>query len=123
MTLPADLPSESAIFTLEFLCDPNVDEPCPGGTAAHTIWEGTIGLEIVGCPTPSIASVTPSGWWAGESQDITITGSCFFTLTDTHGQSKVTVSGGTGSVKLSNVSVISSTQITATVNVEQYMYR
>jgi hypothetical protein len=74
-------------------------------------------VQIIGCATPTITSVTPSGWWAGQKQDITINGACFLTTSDTNGPSKVTLTDGAGEVKLSNISVVSSTQITATVDV------
>jgi len=116
VTLPADTPTENATFTLQYSCDPNVDQPCPNNAAAYTIWQGSINVQIIGCG-PKITSVSPAGWWAGQKQDITITGNCFLTPTDTGGPSKVTVSDGANAVTLSNVSVISSTQITATVHV------
>jgi hypothetical protein len=75
-------------------------------------------VQIIGCATPTISSVTPDGWWAGQNnQDITINGACFLTPSDTGGPSKVTLTDGAGAVTLSNPSVTSSTQITATVNV------
>jgi hypothetical protein len=68
------------------------------------------------CKTPTISSVTPLGWWAGQdNQDITITGTCFLTSSDTNGPSKVAATAN--GVSLSNPTVVSSTQITATVKV------
>jgi hypothetical protein len=72
---------------------------------------------VSACSTPTLASISPSGWWAGQKQDITIDGTCFLTPSDTKGPSKVTLTDGVGAVKLSNISVVSSTQITATVDV------
>jgi hypothetical protein len=77
----------------------------------------TATVQIIACSAPTIASVTPNGWWAGQKQDITINGACFLTPSDTKGPSKTTLTDGAGAVKLSNISVVSSTQITATVNV------
>jgi hypothetical protein len=74
-------------------------------------------VQIIGCSTPSISSVTPDGWWAGGQQNITISGGCFLPSSDSGSPSQVTLTDGAGAVTLSNVSVVSSTQITATVNV------
>ena len=114
----ASVPTEAALFVLEYICDPDVGIPCPAGTGADDIvWKVTVPIQIIGCPAPTIASVTPSGWWAGQQQDITITGNCFMTSSDSGGPSQVTVTAGAGAVTLSNVNVVSSTQITATVKV------
>jgi hypothetical protein len=73
---------------------------------------------INSCAQPTISSVTPSGWWAGEgSQEITIKGACFSPPSNSGGQSTVTLTDGAGAVTLSNVNVVDSTQITATVKV------
>ncbi|MGO9317768.1 MAG: IPT/TIG domain-containing protein [Terracidiphilus sp.] len=72
-------------------------------------------IQIVGGLT--ITSVTPSGWWAGQKQNITITGTNFLTKSDSSGPSHVTLTDGANAVTLSNVNVISSTQITATVDI------
>ena len=66
-----------------------------------------------------MTTVTPDGWWAGQKQDITITGTDFLRDTDPGGPSQVTVTDGAGAVKLSNVRVISSTEIKATVDVSK----
>jgi len=58
---------------------------------------------------PTIASVSPSTWDAGQSYPITITGTNFSP------SSTVAVSVATGSVTLSNVKYVSATEITATV--------
>jgi hypothetical protein len=115
----ASVPTQAALLVLEQICDPgDADTPCPPGTGANNIvWKVTFPVQIIGCPAPTIASVTPDGWWAGQQQDITIAGNCFMTSSDTNGPSKVTVTDGAGAVTLSNVNVVSSTQITATVKV------
>jgi hypothetical protein len=114
----ASVPTQTALFVLESFCDPDANMPCPAGTGANDIvWKVTFPVQIVGCPAPAITSVTPSGWWAGQQQDITITGNCFVTLSDPSGPSKVTVTDGAGAVTLSNVTVVGPNQITATVNV------
>jgi hypothetical protein len=78
----------------------------------------SVTVQIIGCATPTITSVTPDGWWAtGQKQDITINGGCFLTQSEPGRPSHLTLTDGANSVKLSNVSVVSSTQITATVNV------
>jgi len=86
-------------------------------TAPNDIGGVAWSFNIYLCTAPIISSVAPDGWWAGAQQDITINGSCFSTSSDAGGASKVTVSDGAGAVTLSNVNVVSSTQITATVNV------
>ena len=68
------------------------------------------------CTAPTISSITPLGWWAGQNnQAITINGSCFLTPSDKDGPSRVTATAE--GVTLSDPSVVSSTQITATVKV------
>jgi hypothetical protein len=82
------------------------------------LWQiASTSAQYTACSTPTITSITPSGWWAGQKQDITINGGCFQTSSDAGGPSKVTLTDGANEVKLSNVSVGSTTQITATVNV------
>ncbi len=73
--------------------------------------------QYLACSIPTITSVTPDGWWTSQSADITINGGCFLTSSDANGPSKVTVTDGKHAVTLSNINVVSSTQITATVNV------
>jgi hypothetical protein len=107
-----------ATFTLGLTCDLGADELCPNGSdEPYVIWQGSINVRIVGCSAPSIASVTPDGWWAGQMQGITISGGCFLPPSDSSSPSQVTVTDGASAVTLSNVSVVSSTQITATVKV------
>jgi len=113
----ASAPTETALFSVYNLCDGAADQTgCDHSFVIY--WMVSYPINILNrCTAPTITSVTPSGWWAGEQQDITITGNCFLTLSDAGGPSKVTVTDGANAVTLSNVSVVSSTQITATVNV------
>jgi len=76
------------------------------------------------CPTPAFAPVTattpvsPGVWFAGKTYDIVITGSGFTTpanASDSCFATQIGVSVNTGSVALSNVIVVNSTTITATV--------
>ena len=72
------------------------------------------------CGTPSIASVTPDTWMAGQSYPITIVGSGFTNAAMAAANSnctanQLTVSVPTGSVTLSNIVIMDSTKITATV--------
>jgi len=110
-----NVPTEMATFLAEYECDP-ASNTCPG--KAFTVFSDySFSVQIIGCSTPSISSVTPDGWWAGEQQDITISGGCFLPPSDSSSPSQVTLTDGANAVTLSNVSVVSSTQITATVNV------
>jgi len=68
-------------------------------------------------PVLTVTSVKPDGWWASKKQDITITGTGFFMASDPGGPSKVKVTDGGHAVTLSNIVVVSSTQITASVDV------
>jgi hypothetical protein len=99
----------------------------PAGTTGETAsigigndsgW-GASGTVPIGCTAPTITSVAPDGWWAGQKQNITITGGCFLTPSDPGRPSKVTATDGASAVTLSNVSVVSSTQITASVDVNK----
>ena len=72
------------------------------------------------CGTPAIASVTPDTWMAGQSYPITIVGSGFTNAAMAAANSnctanQLTVSVPAGSVTLSNVVIMDSTKITATV--------
>lgn len=68
------------------------------------------------CTPPTISSITPLGWWAGQdNQSININGSCFLMPSDKGGPSKVSVTAN--GVTLSNVHVVDPTWITATVNI------
>jgi hypothetical protein len=75
------------------------------------------------CPTPAFAPVSPntpvspSVWFAGKTYPIVITGTGFTTpanATDSCPATQITVSVDTGSVALSDVTVLNSTTITAT---------
>jgi hypothetical protein len=109
-TPDASDPTETATVWAAFTeCDPQMTT-CP--------WPASVTVQIIGCSKPTIASITPLGWWAtGQPQSITINGNCFLTSSDTNGPSKVTVTDGANAVTLSNVSVVSANQITAIVNV------
>jgi len=89
----------------------------PWGTLTASSCRNAGGFPIqIGCTAPTITSVNPLGWWAGQNnQTITINGGCFLTPSDSSGPSKVTATAN--GVTLSNISVVSSNQITATVNV------
>lgn len=74
-------------------------------------------IQINGCPTPKITSLLPKTWFAGESYPITITGTGFNpTAIPSCPVTPVVARAASGSsVALSNVTVVSPTQITATV--------
>jgi len=71
------------------------------------------------CLVPTIASISPRTWFAGESYDITITGTGFTTqanATTSCPTTPVVARAASGSsVSLSGVTVVSPTEITATV--------
>jgi hypothetical protein len=115
--------NDSSTVTI-FTATPDASDP----TETVTVWvhladssnfdPASATVQIIGCAAPTITSVAPDGWWAiGQPQSITINGSCFLTSSDAHGPSQVTLTDGANAVTLSNPSVVSSTQITATVNV------
>ena len=62
---------------------------------------------------PIITKITPAAWWAGREQKITIEGTGFLTKSDSGGPTQLSVSAGAGSVQLTNVKVVSATEITA----------
>ncbi len=100
---PASEPSETATVTV--------------GTAPYT---GTGTAQIVAsCPTTVFASVLPRTWFAGESYPLTITGTGFITAANATASCPVTpvslVTQSGVSASLSNITVVSPTQITATV--------
>ena len=82
---------------------------------ASCIASDGIPVQIVGELT--ITSVTPLGWWAGHTQEITITNSGFLKASDPGGPTSLTVSAS--GVKMTNPEVVSDTQITATVDVSK----
>jgi hypothetical protein len=69
------------------------------------------------CPFPAISSISPNVWFAGQSYDVTITGTGFTTAalaTAACPVSTVTVTGSSAAL-VSNVNVVSATEITATI--------
>ncbi len=87
-------------------------------------------FQTAACPTPAFAPVTPgtpsspstpvspSVWFAGKTYPIVVKGTGFTTpanATDSCPATQITVSVNTGSVALSDVTVLDSTTITATV--------
>ncbi|MGA3345569.1 MAG: hypothetical protein ABSC76_11935 [Terracidiphilus sp.] len=117
------------VTTWQVLATPDASDPTEGGTLLIGVEEcdfncpplATTAVQIVNkCTAPTISSVTPDGWWAGQNnQNITINGGCFLTSSDTGGPSNVTLTDGAKAVTLYNISVASSSQITATVNVSK----
>lgn len=68
------------------------------------------------CGTPTITSISPNIWFAGQSNDITITGTGFNpTASQSCAQSNVMVSMANGGKVSTTVTAITPTQITATV--------
>ena len=68
------------------------------------------------CATPNISSVSPNFWFAGKSYPVTITGTGFnSTASASCPMTSVAANTGSGSLGISNVTVVSPTQITATL--------
>lgn len=63
---------------------------------------------------PTITSISPDAWFAGQSTDITITGAGFLTATDPGGPTELRIMETSGNIAISNVAVVSATEITAT---------
>ena len=101
---PASEPTETATVTV------NTGSAAPNATT---------NAQVVGCLTPTISSVSPNTWLAGETyKNVSITGSNFITdntATAACPKSTVSFTTGTGSVTVSNVNVVSSALITAVV--------
>lgn len=86
---------------------------------ASTNFFVTVPVQIVNC-TPTITSVSPNVWLAGNTYDVTVTGTGF--VTDSAAMpacpatiAKASFDGGRGRLGVSNVQVPSPTQITLTL--------
>jgi hypothetical protein len=106
VTLSADVPAQTAylyVSCVDSMCGNYVTTPVQ-----------------INCPTPTITSpgLLPKTWFAGESYNITITGSGFTTQTNATATCPVTpvvAKTSIGSIALSNVTVVSPKQINAIV--------
>jgi hypothetical protein len=70
------------------------------------------------CPTPTMATIDPSTWIAGQTYPITIMGTGYTTPANATSNclaTQITVGVNAGSLTLSDVTVVDSTKITATV--------
>ena len=88
---------------------------CFGG-----LWQiASTSAQYPGCPKPTVTQILPRIWFAGESYPITITGTGFVTAANASASCPVTpvslITASGISASLSNVTVVSPTQITATV--------
>ncbi len=104
-----------------------VDSSAPTGqdgmnfTCQQTGFVGGPGfIQITPCAitqTPTITSVTPSSWTAGLATNITITGTNFIPNGNANNcrTSTLSIAAASGNISFTNMSVVSSTQITATV--------
>jgi len=76
-------------------------------------------VQIVGCSTPTITSITPSTWLAGKIySDVSLTGKDFITpsaATAACPATRVTVNSGSGKVSISSFQVTGATNITASI--------
>lgn len=121
--IPINPPFCFDVGTLSILfISPNYSNPTgivnvTGGTGGGYIAAVALGTPVPIGALPTITSVSPKVWWAGSTQDITITGINFVPVaTEYAGVSQVTVMTGSGPMNVSNVNVVSSTEITATVS-------
>jgi hypothetical protein len=116
-----DAPIGAATFSLEFICDPDANMPCPNGSdVGYVVWKVSYPVQLV-CPIPNIISVTPSVWFAGNTYDkpVVITGTGFVTnnasAKNTCPVTAVTIAGADGTpVTVGSVKVDSKTKITLT---------
>jgi len=114
-----DAPIGAATFSLEFICDPGANMPCPNGSdVGYVVWKVSYPVQLV-CPIPNIISVTPSVWFAGNTYDkpVVITGTGFVTnnasAKNTCPVTAVTIAGADGSpITVGSVTVDSKTKIT-----------
>jgi hypothetical protein len=92
-------------------------DPAPTAPMTPSLCSATGGFPVqIGCPAPTIASVSPNTWFAGKSYKATITGTNFTTnnkATDACPATTVTIAAADGSaVPIGSVSVDSDTKIT-----------
>jgi hypothetical protein len=91
----------------------------------YLLWDGgpwpiaTTSAVYTSCPTPKLTTMSPKTWFAGKSYPVTITGTGFTTSANATASCPVTpvaakVASGS-SASLTNVTVVSPTQITFTV--------
>ena len=125
VTLPPSDTAQTACVTVEYQWWDVIRKTASGNSGACPQFPNGNGTVVpfavpILCSVPSVNSITPDGWWAtGQPQDITIAGSCFLKSSDRGGPSKVKVTDAAGVVKLSNINVVSATQITASVKVSK----
>jgi hypothetical protein len=101
--------ASSGTYSFSMTCDGN----CPVATAP---------VQIQGCPDETITSVSPNIWFAGKAYKTTITGTNFITkekATKLCPVSKVDATATSSNVSVSDVTVVSDTQITATIKPEK----
>jgi len=116
ITIGPNAPTEMATFTFQSWCDDYQHDCIDGG---GVLWQYSFPVQIVGCPTPAIASVLPSTWFAGKSYDkVVIKGTNFITsdkATAACPVTPVTITAADGSaVPISAVTVENKTTITLT---------
>ena len=120
--------SQGTFSATEITLTITIGPDAPPGTAYLSLGsDGGAGTYVafqIACPTPTITSISPNVWLAGQSYPITITGTGFITQasSDNSGCPVSTVSVSTNDSFLLNVpdpddtNVVSATQITATVS-------
>jgi hypothetical protein len=101
--------ASSGTYDFSMTCDGN----CPLATAP---------IQIKGCADETITSVSPNIWFAGKAYKTTITGTNFITkekATKLCPVSKVDATATSSNVSVSDVTVVSDTQITSTIKPEK----
>jgi hypothetical protein len=116
VSIPKGTSTQSVYFDISRLCDPDLDYSCPDGMPNDL----PIYLaQIIGCPQPTITSITPNTWFAGKNYKTIITGTDFVTTEKATANcpvTPITITAADGSTVPVSVAVDSKTKITATVS-------
>ncbi len=112
------------ISSTQMMFDVTVKDGAPSGTYDFSMTcdgscpVATAPVQIKGCADETITSVSPNIWFAGKAYKTTITGTNFITkekATKLCPVSKVDATATSSNVSVSDVTVVSDTQITATI--------
>ncbi|MGA3080302.1 MAG: IPT/TIG domain-containing protein [Terracidiphilus sp.] len=123
VTPAASDPAQTACVTVDYVSVFVIRQTASANSSAcpaNTNSSATYAVQITGCPTPTVTTVTPSTWLAGETyKDVEITGTNFVTKDDAAKTgcpvTQVAVTASTGNVTVSNIRVNNKTEIKVTV--------